>query len=137
MLNGHKWFISGAHGAKFAIVIAKTDPDADPPQARNSAFIVDLPNPGFKIVRDIDTMAGKGNHCEIMLENCVVPADSMLGPRGQGHKLGQVRLGPARLAHCMRWIGSAEIALEMTGRSARWSGSVQGGLLVDKQGSSS
>jgi hypothetical protein len=51
VINGHKWFISGAHGAKFAIVIAKTDPDADPPQARNSAFIVDLPNPGFRIVR--------------------------------------------------------------------------------------
>ena len=66
VINGHKWFISGAHGAKFAIVIAKTDPDADPPQARNSAFIVELPNPGFRIVRDIDTMAGKGNHCEIM-----------------------------------------------------------------------
>jgi len=88
VLNGHKWFISGAHGAKFAIVIAKTDPEADPPQARNSAFIVELPNPGFRIVRDIDTMAGKGNHCEIMLENCVVPSDSMLGPRGQGHTAG-------------------------------------------------
>ena len=70
VINGHKWFISGAHGAKFAIVIAKTDPDADPPQARNSAFIVDLPNPGFQIVRDIDTMAGKGNHCEIMSREC-------------------------------------------------------------------
>jgi acyl-CoA dehydrogenase len=133
VINGHKWFISGAHGAKFAIVIAKTDPDADPPQARNSAFIVDLPNPGFRIVRDIDTMAGKGNHCEIVLENVVVPADAMLGPRGQGHTLGQVRLGPARLAHCMRWIGSAEVALEMTVKRAL-ERQVQGGLLVDKQG---
>jgi acyl-CoA dehydrogenase len=133
VINGHKWFISGAHGAKFAIVIAKTDPEAEPPQARNSAFIVDLPNPGFRIVRDIDTMAGKGNHCEIMLENCVVSADSMLGPRGQGHTLGQVRLGPARLAHCMRWIGSAEVALEMLVKRAM-ERQVQGGLLVDKQG---
>src|SRR3984893_5866298 len=132
VINGHKWFISGAHGAKFAIVMAKTDPDADPPQARNSAFIVDLPNPGFRIVRDIDTMAGKGNHCEIMFENCVVPGDAMLGPRGQGHTLGQVRLGPARLAHCMRWIGSAEVALEMRVKRAM-ERRVQGGFLADKQ----
>ncbi|MGH7864791.1 MAG: acyl-CoA dehydrogenase family protein [Candidatus Binataceae bacterium] len=132
IINGHKWFISGAHGAKFAIVIAKTDPDADPPQARNSAFFVDLPNPGFNIVRDIDTMAGKGNHCEIRLENCVVPASAMLGPRGQGHTLGQVRLGPARLAHCMRWIGSAEVGLEMLVKRAM-ERQVQGGLLSDKQ----
>jgi len=132
VINGHKWFISGAHGAKFAIVIARTDPDADPPQARNSAFIVDLPNPGFEIVRDIDTMAGRGNHCEIRFNNCILPADSMLGPRGQGHMLGQVRLGPARLAHCMRWIGNAEVALEMMLKRAM-ERQVQGGKLIDKQ----
>jgi acyl-CoA dehydrogenase len=132
VINGHKWFISGAHGAKFAIVIARTDPAADPPQARNSAFIVDLPNPGFEIVRDIDTMAGRGNHCEIRFKNCIVPADSMLGPRGQGHTLGQVRLGPARLAHCMRWIGNAEVALEMMLKRAM-ERQVQGGKLIDKQ----
>jgi acyl-CoA dehydrogenase len=132
VINGHKWFISGAHGAKFAIVIARTDPEADPPQARNSAFIVDLPNPGFEIVRDIDTMAGRGNHCEIRFKNCIVPADAMLGPRGQGHTLGQVRLGPARLAHCMRWIGNAEVALEMMLKRAM-ERQVQGGKLIDKQ----
>ena len=132
VINGHKWFISGAHGAKFAIVIARTDPEADPPQARNSAFIVDLPNPGFEIVRDIDTMAGRGNHCEIRFNNCMAPADAMLGPRGQGHTLGQVRLGPARLAHCMRWIGNAEVALEMMLKRAM-ERQVQGGKLIDKQ----
>lgn len=113
VINGHKWFISGAHGASFAIVIAKTDPDADPPQARNSAFIVETGTPGFEIVRDIDTMAGQGNHCEIRFTDVRVPATSLLGERGGGHRLGQVRLGPARLAHCMRWIGQAELALEM------------------------
>jgi acyl-CoA dehydrogenase len=132
VINGHKWFISGAHGARFAIVIAKTDPDADPPQARNSAFIVDLPAEGFKIVRDIDTMAGKGNHCEIALQNVIAPKANMLGGRGQGHMLGQVRLGPARLAHCMRWIGNAEVALEMLVKRAL-NRQVQGGLLADKQ----
>src|SRR5258708_18651625 len=79
VLNGHKWFISGARGAKFAIVIAKTDPDADPPQARNTAFLVECDTPGFEIVRDVETMAGHGNHCEIRLTNCAVPATRLLG----------------------------------------------------------
>ena len=60
VINGHKWFTSGARGANFAIVIACTDPDAPTPQARNTAFIVDLPAEGFEIVRDIETMAGRG-----------------------------------------------------------------------------
>jgi acyl-CoA dehydrogenase len=113
VVNGHKWFISGARGAQFAILIARTDPDADPPQARNSAFLVDLPADGWEVVRDIHTLAGQGNHCEIRITNMRVPADRMLGGQGEGHKLGQYRLGPARLAHCMRWIGQAEVALEL------------------------
>ena len=132
VLNGHKWFISGARGASFAICIARTDPDADPPQARNSAFLVDMPAEGWEIVRDIDTMAGRGNHCEIRITDVRVPADRMLGGQGEGHKLGQARLGPARLAHCMRWIGQAEVALEMLLERAlhRFS---HGSLLIDKQ----
>ena len=113
VINGHKWFASGAHGAQFAILIACTDPDADPPQARNTAFLIDLPAEGFEIVRDVETMAGMGNHPEIRLTNVRVPDANMLGGRGEGHRLGQYRLGPARLAHCMRWIGQAEVALEM------------------------
>jgi acyl-CoA dehydrogenase len=133
VLNGHKWFISGARGAKFAIVIAKTDPDANPPQARNSAFLVDIEeNPGFKIVRDIETMAGRGNHCEITIEDVVVPDANLFGGRGQGHRLGQVRLGPARLAHCMRWIGEAENALNMLVERAT-KRELHGGVLADKQ----
>ena len=132
VLNGHKWFISGARGAAFAIVIARTDPDADPPQARNSAFIVETDKPGFNIVRDVETMAGHGNHCEIRFENVRVANGAMLGGRGQGHRLGQVRLGPARLAHCMRWIGNAEVALEMLTRRAL-ERPLHGGVLADKQ----
>jgi acyl-CoA dehydrogenase len=112
-INGHKWFISGAKGAGFAILIAKTDPDADPPQATNSAFIVDLPADGWEVVRDIETMAGHGNHCEIRITDLKVPNANLVGGRGNGHLLGQARLGPARLAHCMRWIGQIETALEM------------------------
>jgi len=132
VINGHKWFISGAKGAKFAILIARTDPDADPPQARNSAFLVDLPAPGWEIVRDIDTMHGQGNHCEIRITNLRVPAENMLGERGHGHLLGQYRLGPARLAHCMRWIGNAEVALEMMVDRAN-KRFTHGSLLADKQ----
>lgn len=113
VINGHKWFTSGARGASFAILIAKTDPDADPPQASNTAFIVDLPSPGWEVVRDVETMAGHGNHCEVRITDLRVPNENILGGRGNGHLLGQARLGPARLAHCMRWIGQIERALEL------------------------
>jgi acyl-CoA dehydrogenase len=132
VINGHKWFISGARGARFAIIIARTDPDADPPQARNSAFIAETDWPGWNIVRDIETMAGHGNHCEISIEDLRVPAENMLGARGHGHLLGQARLGPARLAHCMRWIGSAETALEMLVKRAI-EREAFGSRLADKQ----
>jgi acyl-CoA dehydrogenase len=133
VINGHKWFISGARGAAFAIVIARTDPDADPPQARNTAFIVPTDTPGWEVVRDVETMSGGHNHCEIRLTDVRVPAGQMLGERGGGHRLGQARLGPARLAHCMRWIGQAELALEMLVDRAlnRFS---HGSVLADKQG---
>src|SRR5437899_4883011 len=77
-------------------------------------------------------MAGRGNHCELRISDRHVADDKMLGGRGEGHMLGQARLGPARLAHCMRWIGNAEVALEMLIKRAL-ERQVQGGLLVDKQ----
>jgi acyl-CoA dehydrogenase len=131
--NGHKWFISGAKGASFAILIARTEESPEIPQAANTAFIVDLPAEGWEVVRDIETLAGRHNHCEIRITDLRIPKDNMLGQRGQGHLLGQARLGPARLAHCMRWIGQAEMALDMmVARSLeRYS---HGSLLADKQG---
>ncbi len=133
VINGHKWFISGARGARFAIVIARTEDDPDLPQAANTAFLVDLPDQGWEVVRDIATMSGSHNHCEIRLNDVRVHDRQMLGGRGQGHLLGQYRLGPARLAHCMRWIGQAEGALElMIGRAIeRYA---HGSLLAEKQG---
>jgi acyl-CoA dehydrogenase len=133
VIEGHKWFISGARGAKFAILIARTEDHPEIPQAGNSAFLVDLPAPGWEIVRDVETMSGGHNHCEIRIQGLRVPGDRMLGGRGQGHLLGQARLGPARLAHCMRWLGQAETALDMmvdraTQRFAH------GSLLSEKQG---
>ena len=133
VVNGHKWFISGARGAKFAILIARTEENPEIPQAGNSAFLVDLPSEGWEIVRDVETMSGAHNHCEIRIENLRLPADALLGGRGQGHLLGQARLGPARLAHCMRWIGQAETALEMMVERSlhRFA---HGSLLAEKQG---
>ncbi len=133
VINGHKWFISGARGARFAILIARTEDDPELPQAGNSAFLVDLPSDGWEIVRDVETMSGSHNHCEIRIRNLRVPAANMLGGRGQGHLLGQARLGPARLAHCMRWIGQAEVALEMMIERAM-SRFAHGSLLGEKQG---
>jgi acyl-CoA dehydrogenase len=133
VINGHKWFTSGARGAKFAIVIARTDPDAEIPQARNTAFIVPTNSEGFVLVRDVETMAGGHNHCEILYQDVKVPDSAILGERGGGHKLGQVRLGPARLAHCMRWISQIETALEMLVDRAQKRFS-HGSLLSEKQG---
>jgi acyl-CoA dehydrogenase len=133
LVNGHKWFISGARGAQFAILIARTEEDPEIPQACNSAFLVDIPSEGWEVVRDVETMSGSHNHCEIAIRDLRVPKGNLLGERGAGHKLGQYRLGPARLAHCMRWIGQAEIALDMTVKRAleRYA---HGSLLAEKQG---
>ncbi|MDD9943165.1 MAG: acyl-CoA dehydrogenase family protein [Myxococcales bacterium] len=133
VINGHKWFISGARGAHFAILIARTDPDAEVAQERNTAFIVDTESSGWNVVRDVETMSGSHNHCEIRIENLRVPHANILGRLGGGHELGQVRLGPARLAHCMRWIGQIEMALEMMIERARTRYS-HGSYLSDKQG---
>ena len=83
VINGHKWFISGARGATFAILIAHTEDEPDIPQAANSAFIVDIPSEGWEIVRDVETMSGGHNHCEIRIENLRVAGSNMLGGRGQ------------------------------------------------------
>jgi acyl-CoA dehydrogenase len=133
VINGHKWFISGARGANFAILLCRTEESPDLPQAANTAFIIDLPAPGWNDVREIETMHGSTGHSEIVIEDLRVHNDQMLGGRGQGHLLGQYRLGPARLAHCMRWIAQAEMALDMmVDRSLkRFS---HGSLLAEKQG---
>jgi acyl-CoA dehydrogenase len=133
VINGHKWFISGARGARFAILVARTEDEPEIPQAANSAFLVDLPIDGWNDVREVETMHGSTGHSEIVIENLRLPREAMLGGRGQGHKLGQFRLGPARLAHCMRWIGQAETALEMmVDRSTKRY--AHGSLLSEKQG---
>jgi len=134
IINGHKWFISGARRAKFAILIARTEMDV-PPGSRgaNTAFIIDLPTEGWNDVREVETMHGSTGHSEIVIEDLRVHDSQLLGGRGNGHRLGQYRLGPARLAHCMRWVAQAETALNMmVERSlSRYS---HGSYLAEKQG---
>lgn len=119
LINGHKWFISGAIGSAFAIVMAVTDKGAES-HGRASMIIVPTNTPGFKIVRAVPVMGsgGVGGHCEIRFENCRVPARNLLGQVGQGFKLAQARLGPGRIQHCMRWIGAAQRSFEMMCRYA-------------------
>ena len=114
VINGHKWFTSGATGAEFAIAMVVTDPDAAP-YTRASMIIVPIDNPGFNLIRNVSVMGHDGGpgHCEIRYEDCRVPQANLLGQRGAGFKVAQDRLGPGRIHHCMRAIGAAERALEM------------------------
>jgi acyl-CoA dehydrogenase len=114
IINGHKWFTSGAAGAAFAIVAAVTDPGV-PVKNGATLFLVDADNPGWQVVRTIPTMGsgGPGGHCEVLLSNCRVGEEQILGGLNRGFALMQARLGPARLTHCMRWLGAAGRALEI------------------------
>jgi acyl-CoA dehydrogenase len=119
VIDGHKWFTSGAVGAKFAIVMAVTDPKA-PVHLRASQIIVPTDTPGFELIRRVPVMghAGGAGHCEIRYDNCRVPANNLLGPEHGGFVIAQARLGPGRIHHCMRAIGAAERAFEIMCRYA-------------------
>src|ERR1700761_4595775 len=120
ILNGEKWFSSAASAADLALVMAMTDPDA-PRHQRYSTFIVELPNPGYKIKRDIPTMAAEGplshimggGHSEIEIKDLEVPAENLLGGEGNGFNMGQHRLAYGRLRHGMHNIALAQRALDM------------------------
>ena len=114
VINGHKWFTSGYNGASIAIAMVVTDPDA-PPHKRASMILVPIDTPGFTGVRPVPVMGhDKGpGHWEVTYDDCRVPADSVLGERGAGFAIAQDRLGPGRIHHCMRAIGTAERAIEM------------------------
>ena len=107
VLNGHKQFISGGVGADFALVLARTDTGA-------TLFLVPADTPGYRVVRDIGMVTGYqiGGHAEIVLQDCEVGDEAVLGEPGRGLEYAQLRLEPARLSHCMRYIGRARRALE-------------------------
>jgi acyl-CoA dehydrogenase len=127
ILNGEKWFSSGASQSDVALVMARTDPDA-PRHQQFSTFLVDLPNPGYRILRDIpvwgeefgpnfegETMMG---HAEVRIENLAVAHDAVLGGLGNGFTMGQHRLGYGRLRHGMWSIAKAQAALDMAAARA-------------------
>ncbi|GAA4984432.1 acyl-CoA dehydrogenase family protein [Yinghuangia aomiensis] len=118
-IDGHKWFITGADGAGFAIVMARTS--GAPGEAGGATmFLVDAGNPGMKIVRHIETLDESlfGGHAEMVFDNCVVPDDAVLGEVDEGFAYARVRLGPARATHCMRWLGIARRAQDIAVRRA-------------------
>ena len=119
-ISGDKWFATGAEGAAFAITMAVTDPEAAP-HKRATMFIVPADAPGYRVVRKVPTMGGHGlgGHCEIEYRGVRVSDDAVLGQVGDGFRLAQIRLGPARLTHCMRWLGAAQRCHEIAIRRAK------------------
>jgi acyl-CoA dehydrogenase len=113
-IDGRKWFITGAEGADFCICMARTS-DAIDGDRGATMFLVDAGNPGWRIERIMDVIdrSFPGGHAEVTFEDCVVPDDAVLGEVGLGYRYAQVRLGPARLTHCMRWLGIARRALDI------------------------
>ena len=113
-ITGHKRFISGADGAGFFIVMARTPAIGSAP-AGATMFIVSNDNPGVRLGAQIHTIdrAIEGGHPHVHFENCQVGDDAVLGEIGQGFRYAQVRLGPARLTHCMRWLGLARRSLDI------------------------
>lgn len=140
VINGEKWFSSSADVADIAVVMAKTDPDA-PRHEQYSTFIVELPNPGYRIVRNIETMSPHtelglklgASHSEVKIENLVVPRENILGGRGKGFNMGQHRLAYGRLRHGMHNVAIAQRALDLAAAHVT-KRSTFGKRLADRQG---
>ncbi|WP_163548059.1 acyl-CoA dehydrogenase family protein [Candidatus Frankia nodulisporulans] len=119
-INGRKWFITGADGAGFTICMARTSGEPGVATGGATMFLVDADNPGMKIIRHIETLDETlfGGHCELVFDNCEVPDSAVLGEVDEGFRYAQVRLGPARMTHCMRWLGIAKHARDIAVRRA-------------------
>jgi acyl-CoA dehydrogenase len=128
VVNGRKTFITGYEGAKVGIVMAKADEGA-------CMFLIDLPDPAIRIEEIPNTIDNSmpGSHATLIIEDLRIPADQMLGEAGEGFKYAQVRLSPARLSHCMRWLGccirAQEIATDYACRREAF-----GKVLIDHEG---
>jgi len=116
VINGQKWYSTAADGATFSIVMAVTNPDAEP-YLRASMIIVPTNTPGFNLVRNIPVMGHSGDdyasHGEILFQSCRVPQKNLLGHEGLGFVIAQERLGPGRIHHCMRWLGICKRAFDL------------------------
>jgi acyl-CoA dehydrogenase len=135
VIDAHKWFSSGADGAAFAIVMAVTDPDAEP-HRRASQILVPADAPGVEVLRPIPVLghAGRGwsTHCEVRFDGVRVPVANTLGDPGDGFRIAQKRLGPGRIHHVMRWLGQMQRAFELMCRYAL-DREAFGGPLAEKQ----
>jgi acyl-CoA dehydrogenase len=138
VINGHKWFTSNGSVADFLVVMCVTNPDVHP-YVGCSMVLVPTDTPGVDIVRDVPTMEdpfphfGKfGGHSEIIYRDVRVPAENLVGNEGDGFRLAQMRLGPGRIHHCMRWLGQSRRAFDMLCERAV-SRYTAGSLLADKQ----
>ena len=112
-VTGRKWFITGAEGAAHFILIARTDPNPDERRRHLTAFLFHRDQPGWKILRRIAIMGPEehGGHCELEFDGLEIPDENRLMGVGDGLKVTQIRLGTARLTHCMRWLGLAKRAV--------------------------
>ena len=112
IVNGRKWFITGADESQHFILIAKTSED---PRKGLSAFLFDKDQPGWRIERRLGIMGPEehGGHCELVFDGLEIKDENRLMEVGDGLKLTQIRLGPARLTHCMRWLGLAKRCVEI------------------------
>ncbi len=132
VINGHKWFTTGARQAAFCTVFARTEPDSTPLHRSISAVIVPTDTPGFEIVRSVPTMGyDPSDHYEVRYTDVIVPMGNVLGGRGNGFLVAQDRLGPGRIFHCMRWLGQAQRAFELMCDRAN-SRFAHGSVLADK-----
>ncbi|WP_269585393.1 acyl-CoA dehydrogenase family protein [Roseibium sp. Sym1] len=118
IVRGRKWFITGAEESQHFILMART---SDDPRKGLTAFMFDRDTPGWRIDRRIPIMGPEehGGHCELVFEDMEIPAADMLLNEGDGLKLTQMRLGPARLTHCMRWLGLSKRCVEIATTYAR------------------
>ncbi len=117
-ITGRKWFITGAEGAQTFILIARTSDDE---RKGLTAFLFDADSPGWRIERRIAIMGPEehGGHCELVFDGLMIPDEQRLLEIGDGLKVTQIRLGPARLTHCMRWLGLSKRCLEIAGAYIR------------------
>lgn len=117
VIRGRKWFITGAEDAQHFIVMTRT---SDDPRRGLTAFLHHRDEPGWQIERRIPIMGPEehGGHCELIYEDMELPADRIILGEGMGLKVTQMRLGPARLTHCMRWLGLAKRCAEIAGEYA-------------------
>lgn len=112
VINGRKWFTSGAARAAYTTVMVRTEPDA-PDHEAFSMIVVPTETRGYNIIRDVKVMGAYEGHYEVEYDDVRVPRDNLLGPRGEGFKIAQKRLGPGRIFHCMRWLGQAQRAFDL------------------------